>query len=113
MANRTRGKVFCVPVTTEEEQQILLNVKKSKMNSISAYFRKMALDGMIVKIDLSEVKENTVAINRIGNNINQIAKRMNSTNDFSSNSVEQIINMMGEVMQMQRKILLSFNKVIK
>ena len=73
----------------------------------------MALDGMIVKIDLSEVKENTVAINRIGNNINQIAKRMNSTNDFSSNSVEQIINMMGEVMQMQRKILLSFNKVIK
>ena len=43
-----------------------------------AYLRKMAIDGYIIQVDTTDIKEMTKALGSIGRNINQIAKRVNA-----------------------------------
>ena len=44
-----------------------------------AFLRKMALDGIVVKLDVPELKEMISLLRYSGNNINQIAKRLHQT----------------------------------
>ena len=64
---------------TEEEHQLL----KEKMARIGvtnqeAFLRKMALDGLVIKLDLPELKQMISLLRYTGNNINQIAVKVNS-----------------------------------
>ena len=47
--------------------------------NMSAYIRKMVIDGYIVKLDMPELRELTLKMKSISNSENQIAKRVNST----------------------------------
>lgn len=58
------------------------NMIKAKMSNLgtdnmAGYIRKMAIDGVIVKLDIPELKEICSLLRYNGNNINQIAKRLN------------------------------------
>ena len=44
-----------------------------------AYLRKIAIDGMIVKLEVQELKEIVSLLRRTSNNVNQIARRLNET----------------------------------
>ena len=44
-----------------------------------AFLRKMALDGIVVKLDVPELKEMISLLRYAGNNINQIARRLHET----------------------------------
>jgi hypothetical protein len=46
---------------------------------MSAFLRKMAIDGHVIKLDLPELKELVSLLRYTSNNINQIARRVNST----------------------------------
>lgn len=48
-------------------------------NNQEAFIRKLALDGLIVKLDVPEIKEMISLLRYSGNNINQIAKRLNES----------------------------------
>ena len=44
-----------------------------------AFIRKLALDGLVVKLDVPELKEMISLLRYSGNNINQIARRLHGT----------------------------------
>lgn len=46
-------------------------------NNLSAYLRKIAIDGFILKLELPELKEMISLLRYTSNNINQLAKRAN------------------------------------
>ncbi len=46
---------------------------------MNAYILKMAVDGMIANLDMPELKKISSLIRYNGNNINQIAKRLNGS----------------------------------
>ena len=54
---------------------------------MSAYPRKMAIDGYAVKLDMPELRER---ISRISSNENQIAKRLNATGNIYEMNIEKI-----------------------
>lgn len=65
---------------TEEEHRLL----KEKMARIGvtnqeAFLRKMALDGLVIRLDLPELKQMISLLRYTSNNINQIAKPNGST----------------------------------
>lgn len=71
-------------VTEAEKKKILDNSKKAGIKYYTNYIRKMALHGLILKKDYSELINVSGALgqigyefNQIGNNINQIAKKVN------------------------------------
>lgn len=79
-----------------------LNIISKKMEIIgtdnfSAYVRKMTIDGMIINQDFSNIKQLIFEINRIGNNINQIAKNVNINNSANINELKSVNKKMEEI----------------
>lgn len=79
MATRNRGINVSFRVTEQERQLIAEKMKLAGIRSLRAYMLKMALDGYVVQLDLSEVREMVSLLRNATNNLNQIAKRTNET----------------------------------
>lgn len=52
------------------------------IETMSAYICKMIIDGYVVKLDISELCELTLKMKSISHSENQIAKRVNSTDNI-------------------------------
>ena len=109
MQNRTRNIQLKFYVTEEERKLIEQKMALLPTSKIGAYLRKMAIDGYIIYTDLSPIKEYAKELQAIGNNINQIAKRVNSTNSIYKADIEEIQNKVDEIWRLQRTILLTLH----
>ena len=78
MANRKRNIQMKFWVTEEEKRLIDEKMAQLPTKRYGAYLRKMAIDGYIIQVDTTDIKEMTKALGSIGRNINQIAKRVNA-----------------------------------
>ena len=107
MANRKRPIILRCPVTAEERVLIEQKMAQLQTKRIGAYLRKMAIDGYIIQVDTTDIKEMTRALSAIGRNINQIAKRVNAGGPVCQADMEEIRERMGQIWQLQRRILLS------
>ena len=75
MTNRTRKIVLRVPVTPEERELIRQKMALLHTRNFSAYARKMLIDGYVVHIDTTDIRAQTAELQKIGVNVNQIARR--------------------------------------
>ena len=66
-------------VTEEERKLIEKKMKLVPTNNMAAYLRKIAIDGYIIQVDHTDIKAMTAEIQKIGVNVNQIARRVNAT----------------------------------
>ena len=82
MANRKRPIVLRCPVTAEERELIEQKMAQLPTQRIGAYLRKMAIDGIVVNLDVPELNTLIVELRRTNNSLNQIAKRVNATGRF-------------------------------
>ena len=74
-------------------------------DNMAAYLRKMAIDGYVVKLDLPELKELVSLLRRTGNNLNQIAKRVNETNRIYTADIECLLENQEKLWSMAKEIL--------
>ena len=79
MAKRKRNIVIRFRVTPEEREMIESKMAQFGTTNMAAYLRKISIDGYVVRLDLPEHREMVSLLRRSGNNINQIAKRVNET----------------------------------
>ena len=107
MAERKRKIQVKFFVTEDELALIQEKIKQLGTENKSAYLRKMALDGYIINVDYSIIKENTAQLQRIGNNANQIAKRMNQTGSLYAADVAEVKELLKQIWHTQRSILSS------
>ena len=105
--NRKRKFVLRVPVTPEERALIQQKMAQLGTKNFSAYARKMLIDGYIVHIDTGPVRAQTAELQKIGVNINQIARRINSTGTVYAQDLEDIKGALTQIWQLQRSILSS------
>ena len=106
MAERKRNKEIHFYVTEEERKLIRRKMIESKTKNMGAYLRKMAIDGYIIQIDHADIKAMTAEIQKIGVNINQIAKRVNATGSVYQEDIEEIKGVLAEIWRLQRLSLL-------
>ena len=78
MNNRKRNVQIKFRVTEEERSLIEEKMKQVPTSNMEAYLRKMAIDGYIIQVDHSDIRKMTAELQKIGVNINQIAKRANA-----------------------------------
>ena len=105
MANRKRKIVLRCPVTKEERKLIEQKMAQLPTSQIGAYLRKMAIDGYIIYVDVKNIKQYIQELQAIGKNINQIARRVNSTTNIYKEDIEEIKKRLDEIWQLQRYIL--------
>ena len=107
MVNRKRNIQMKFWVTEEEKRLIDEKMSQLPTKRYGAYLRKMAIDGYIIQVDTTDIKEMTKALGSIGRNINQIAKRVNAGGPTYQADMEEIRERSEQIWQLQRRILLS------
>lgn len=113
MENRKRNVQIIIRVTEEERALIEEKMQQIPTLNLSAYARKILIDGYIITLDLQEVKGHTAQLQKIGVNINQIAKRINETGRIYADDMDEIKRAMEEVWRLERRLLLQFKSLMK
>ena len=106
MDGRKRTVQIKFRVTEEERALIEQKMKLVPTRNMEAYLRKMAIDGYIIQIDHADIKAMTAEIQKIGVNINQIARRVNVTGSVYQEDIEEINGVLAEIWRLQRLSLL-------
>ena len=106
MSNRKRTVQIKFRVTEEERALIEEKMKLIPTRNMAAYLRKMAIDGYVIQVDHSDIKAMTAEIQKIGVNINQIARRANATGNVYREDIEEIKGVLNEIWRLQRLSLL-------
>ena len=97
---------------TEEEHRLL----KEKMARIGvtnqeAFLRKMALDGLVIKLELPELKQMISLLRYTSNNINQIAKRLNESGRTYDTDLAEILEKQKQLWQLANDILMKLSRI--
>ena len=90
MANRTRPIILRLAVTEQEKNLSDHPMRLLGTENFGAYARKMLIDGYIIKVDYTEQKKLAAAVNKIGANINNICRRINSTGHFYQDDIDEL-----------------------
>ena len=98
-------------VSQEEYDLILQKMAQCGCLNMSAYLRKMAIDGLIVKLDMPEMKEILLLLRYNGNNINQIAKRLNADENIYTSDIADIKDKQSEILKLIREVYLKLLKL--
>ena len=89
-ANRVRKVQLNFRVTDREKELIEDRMQEMGTTNREAYLRKIAIDGMIVKLEVPELKEILSLMRYSSNNINQIAHRLNESGRIYEVDVAQV-----------------------
>ena len=113
-----RNKPLFIYVTEEEKTKILNNMKRANAKTITNYVRELALkEGEIIIYNFSELKDSlsetgkyVYELNKIGNNVNQIAKKVNESDVVATEDVQYLLS---QVEQMKSNYETTFNLLLK
>ena len=99
MANRNRTNPVQFYLSNDEQYILNTKFKASGMKSISAFLRKLILYGYVYDVDYSYLRNYNTELGRISSNLNQIAKRVNSTGNIYQEDINEVKELMNEVWQ--------------
>ncbi|MBQ1172081.1 MAG: plasmid mobilization relaxosome protein MobC [Lachnospiraceae bacterium] len=105
MANRTRTHRNEVYLDDKEQFILEAKFKESKMKSKSAFLRKLILFGFVYDVDYSYLRNYNTELGRISKSLNQIAKRINSTNHIYQEDIDEVKELMNQVWHTQKSML--------
>ena len=75
---RKRGVPIYVWVSEAEHEEIRRRMEEAGTQNLSAYIRKMALNGFVLNVDLAPVRELVSLLRRFSGNLNQVAIHANT-----------------------------------
>ena len=96
---------FIVRFKPGDRDIVRRKMKEAGINNMAAYIRKMAIDGYVVRLDLSDVKEVSRLLRINANNINQCAKRANETGYIFYGEIKRIQTQQEQLWMMMKAIM--------
>ena len=111
MVNRSRGILLKFYVSEKELEQIRMKMEQYSTNNLSAYLRKIAIDGYVVNLELPELGEMVSLLRRSSNNLNQLTKRVHETGRFYDADLEDLRRDYDDLWEAAQKILRSLAKI--
>ena len=111
MANRNRPIQVKFRCTAEERALIDKRMEQVGTMNMAAYLRKMAIDGYVVKLELPELREMVSLLRRSSNNLNQIARRVNSTNRVYNEDIQEILRTQEKLWEIANTVLSSLASI--
>ncbi len=94
-----------IRISPEDKERIRFKMEEAGILNMSAYVRKMALDGICVKLDLEDVRQLIVLLQRCSANLNQYAKRANETGSVYAADIQDLQNRLDEIWELSRQSL--------
>ena len=81
------------------------------ITNLSAYLRKMAVDGYIIHLDMGDIQEMVRLLRICSNNLNQYAKRANETGSVYAAEVEDLRARLDNLWDGMDKLLRGFANI--
>ena len=97
--------------TPTEFEMLQEKMAEAGVSNMSAFLRKMALDGFMVRLRMDEIKEMNRLLGLWGNNVNQIARRVNGTGHVYDADLEEIRRGQVKIWASLKRILRSMEKL--
>ena len=104
-ANRVRKVQLNFRVTEREKQLIEDRMQEMGTTNREAYLRKIAIDGMLVKLEVPELKEIVSLMRRTSNNVNQIARRLNENGRIYEVDITDVQNQQEQLWDMLNSLI--------
>ena len=111
MANRKRPIQVKFRCTPEERDLIDKRMAQAGTMNVAAYLRKMAIDGYVVKLELPELREMVSLLRRSSNNLNQIARRVNSTSRIYDEDIQDMLRTQEKLWEAANAILAKLSAI--
>ena len=97
-----------VMVTPEEQALIGKRMAEAGISNMGAYMRKMALNGYVLHVDLSDIRELVSLQRRCANNLNQVAIHVNTYGGIYPDEIKALqrdyADLWGPLSQLIRKL---------
>ncbi len=102
---RIRDTMLRFRVTPEEREKIEQKMQEYGTDNMAAYLRKMAIDGYVIRLELPEIGDLTGQLGKVGNNINQIARRVNGMGHVGIEEIRLVRKALEEIRDGINRIL--------
>ena len=111
MAEQARKIPLQFYVSEQERKLIQTKMEQYSTTNLSAYLRKIAIDGYVVNLELPELGEMVSLLRRSSNNLNQLTKRVHETGRFYDADLEDLRRDYDGLWDAAQKILFSLAKL--
>ena len=105
MAKRTRNVPVLFWVSPQEMELIRQKMAQFGTDNLSAYLRKMAITGLIIRLDIPELKQIVSLMRRTSANINQMAKHINQGDPVAVQQIGGLHEQQEEIWSSVRGVL--------
>ena len=111
MAKRKRDVPVLFYVSKDEMALIQQKMQAFGTSNMSAYLRKMAIDGYVLKLDLPELKELVSLLRRWSNNLNQLTRRVHQTSRVYDADLQELTTQQETIWDGVKQILRQLAKL--
>lgn len=111
MAAKTRTIRLQCHVNEKERELVKRNMENIGTNNIDAYIRKMAIDGYVITVDTTDVREVVRLLRIAGNNLNQLARSANSFETIYREDIVDLRNKFQVMLKMTNEIMLKMSEI--
>lgn len=109
---RSKKSVRVEFVMSEQEAELVKeHMAEMGITNLSAYLRKMAVDGYIIHLDMSDIQEMIRLLRICSNNLNQYARRANETGSVYAADVEDLRTRLDDLWNGMDKLLRGFANI--
>ena len=103
---RSKKSVRVEFVMSEQEAELVKeHMAEMGITNLSAYLRKMAVDGYIIHLDMSDIQEMIRLLRICSNNLNQYTRRANETGSVYAADVEDLRTRLDDLWNGMDKLL--------
>lgn len=111
--NLERQKQIKFRVNDREYELIKQKFELSGATSMRVYLTRMALYGYLVEVDLSELNQFSMELNRIGVNLNQITKKAHQTGNIYQEDIQDLVSEFDKISNNFYSLCDTLNKLIE
>ena len=102
---KEKTKKICFKVSPWEIDLIHQKMNEAGIRNLSAYLIKMAIDGYVIRMEMSDVKEILRLMQINSNNLNQYAKRANETGNIYLEDIKDLQRIQKELIRLMGNVL--------
>lgn len=109
---RSKKSVRVELVMSEQEAELVKeHMAEMGITNLSAYLRKMAVDGYIIHLDMSDIQEMIRLLRICSNNLNQYTRRANETGSIYAADVDDLRTRLDSLWDGMDKLLRGFANI--
>ena len=101
-----------VMVTPEEQALIRERMAEAGISNMGAYMRKMALNGYVLHVDVSDIRELVSLQRRSANNLNQVAIHVNTYGGIYPHEIKALQRDYADLWEAFSDLLKKLSKIV-